>query len=338
MLNAEAPSPKVRMQQMVAGYWISQAIYAAATFGIADLVKDGPRSAADLAKATGTNTEFLYRLLRALASVGVFAEDAQGKFMLTPMAEFLRSDSPSAIRPYALMAGDEQYRVWGNLVEGVRTGENMFEKTIGLPIFDYLTQHPEKGKIFDGAMTGIHGEETQQVLDAYDFSKIRVLADVGGGNGLNLIAILKKYPLMRGILFDLPQVIERARPNFVAAGLGDRCQLVAGNFFESVPKGADACLMRHIIHDWDDAKSIQILKNCHAALPQDGKLLLVESVIPAGNEPCFAKFLDLAMMLIPGGKERTEIEYRQLYEASGFSLELVVATASEINVVEGRKR
>lgn len=330
--------PQVRMSQMLSGYWISQALYTAAHFGIADLLKEGPRTAEELAEATKTKGDFLYRLLRALASIGVFAEDASGKFQLTPMAELLRSDSPSAVRSLALMMGEEHYQVWGRLTEAVQTGENMFEKSLGMPVFEYLGKNPDKGKIFDAAMTGIHGQETQAVLDAYDFSKIRVLADVGGGNGSNLIAILKKYPKLRGILFDLPQVIERSRQNFVAAGVADRCQLIAGSFFESVPAGADAVLMRHIIHDWDDAKSLTILKNCHAAIPEDGKLLLVESVIPPGNDFCFAKFLDLTMLLIPGGKERTENEYRELYEAAGFSLDLVVGTASEINVVEGSKR
>ncbi len=187
-------------------------------------------------------------------------------------------------------------------------------------------------------MTGIHGRETGAILDAYDFSGIDVIADIGGGNGSKITAILQKYPDMRGILFDLPHVVERARPNIEAAGLGERCQLVIGDFFESVPSGADAYVMRHIIHDWDDDKTLTILKNCHAVMSRRNKLLLVESLIPPGNDPFMGKFLDLTMMLIPGGKERTEDEYRQLYDQAGFDLLRIVPTNTEVGVIEGVRR
>lgn len=332
------PSLSQRLMQMVSGYWISQAVYAAAHYGIADLLKAGPRTATDLAAATGTDTKSLYRLLRALASVQIFSEDSQGRFSLTPLAEQLRSDVPESQRSLALMMGDEHFRVWGHLVDAVKTGETTFEKVYGMPVFEFLGKHPEKGKVFDEAMTGIHGVETAAVLDAYDFSGIHVLADVGGGNGSNLIAILQKHPRMRGILFDLPQVIERAKPNILAAGLEDRCQLIAGSFFEKIPDGADACLMRHIIHDWDDQECRTILQNCHAALPANGRVLLVESVIPPGNDFYFPKFLDLTMMLIPGGQERTEEEYRGMYEAVGLRLSRIVPTKSDVQVIEGIKK
>lgn len=330
--------PHAQLGQMITGYWISQAIYAAAKFGIADLLDEGAKSVEELAVATSTKPELLYRLLRALASVGVFAEHSQRQFSLTPLAEPLRSGVPGSQRSLALMMGDDQYRAWGNLADTVKTGDNAYEKIFGKPIFDHLAEQPEKARIFDDAMTGIHGRETHSILDAYEFTGINVIADIGGGNGSKITAILQKYPDMRGILFDLPHVIDRARPNIDAAGLLDRCQLMGGDFFQSVPSGADAYVMRHIIHDWNDAKSLTILKNCHAVMPAGKKLLLVESVIPPGNDPFLGKFLDLTMMLIPGGKERTKDEYRALYDQAGFDLARIVPTDSEVSVIEGISR
>ena len=330
--------PPAQLGQMITGYWVSQAIYAAAKFGIADLLKEGPKSVDDLATATGTKTESLYRLLRALASVGVFAEVDNKRITLTPLAELLRSDSQGSQRSLALMMGDDPYQAWGNLADSIQTGENAYQKVIGKPIFDHLAENPEKARIFDEAMTCIHGRESTAFLDAYDFAGIEVVADIGGGNGTQITAILQKHPEMKGILFDLSHVVERARSTLEAAGLGDRCQLATGDFFQSVPSGADAYVMRHIIHDWDDEQSLTILKNCHAAMSSGNKLLLVESVIPPGNDPFMGKFLDLTMMLIPGGKERTEEEYRELYDKAGFDLRRIVPTSAEVSVIEGVRR
>jgi SAM-dependent methyltransferase len=320
---------------MITAYWTSQAIYAAARLSIPDLLKDGPRTVADLAQAASAHPASLYRLLRALASIGIFAETTPRTFQLTPLAEVLRSDVPGTQRPLALMLGDEQYQAWGHLVDSVRTGETAFDTIYGKPVFDYLADHPEQAAVFDAAMTAIHGRETAAMLEAYDFGDIGLLADIGGGNGSKITAILQRYPSLRGLLFDLPHVVERARPHIVEARLGDRCQLVGGNFFESVPAGADAYLMRHIIHDWNDGQSLTILRNCHAAMRPGGRLLVIESVIPPGNEPCGAKFLDLTMLVIPGGKERTADEYRTLYESSGFRLTRIVPTSAEVSVIEG---
>jgi hypothetical protein len=332
------PAAAGRLTSLISGYWVSQAVYAAAKFGLADLLKGGPRSATDLAAVSGAKPDRLFRLLRALASVGVFAETTPGVFQLTPTADLLRSDVEGSQRALALMMGEEHYEVWGRLVEVLRTDENAFEKQFGLPVFDYLAKNPEKGKIFDAAMVGIHGRETAAVLEAYDFSDLGRLVDVGGGNGSKLTGILQRYPSLRGTLYDLPHVVERARPLLQAAGVADRCELVGGNFFANVPGGGDAYLMRHIIHDWNDEQSLTILRNIHRAMPDDGRLLLVESVIPPGNGPFAAKLLDLTMMLIPGGKERTEAEYRELYAAAGFMLVRIVPTSTEISVIEGRKR
>lgn len=331
------PMSAGKMTRMISGYWVSQAIYAAAKLGIADLLKDGPRPVDELAAATKTKGDFLFRVMRALASVEIFAETTPRVFALTPLAQLLQSDVPGSQRSLALMMGEEHYLVWGQLVEILHSGENAFEKLHGAPIFEFLARHPDKGRIFDEAMTGIHGRETAAVLEAYDFSGIRVLADIGGGNGSKLTAILQRYPSLQGMLFDLPHVVDRAAAHLRAAGVADRCRLVGGNFFESVPAGADAYLMRHIIHDWNDEQSLTILRHCHRVMQSGHKLLLVESVIPPGNGPFHTKFLDLTMMLIPGGKERTEEEYRRLYEQAGFKLSRIMPTASEISVIEGVK-
>jgi hypothetical protein len=322
------------MTRMLTGYWISQALHVAAHLGVADLLKDGPRTIPDLARATGTHARSLYRLLRALASEGVFAEDAQGRFVLTPLAGCLRSDVPNSQRSMAIMNGEEHYRCWGELLYSVQTGQTAFEKLFGQPIFQHLAAHPRQARIFDEGMVGVHGAETKAMLDAYDFSKFGTLVDVGGGNGSLLSTTLQRNPSLRGVVYDRPDVIERAEANVKSAGLENRCTLTGGNFFESVPPGGDAYLMRHIIHDWNDEQCRTILRNCRMVIPPSGKLLLIESVIPPGNEPCFAKFLDLTMLVIPGGMERTESEYRELLASAGFRLERIVSTASVVHVIE----
>ncbi len=330
------PTAQQQLSQMITGYWISQAIYVAAKLNLADRLADGPRSADDLARETGMHAPSLYRLLRALASVGVFDEGAERCFALTPLSENLRSDQPGSQHAMAIMMGEEHYNCWGNLLESIRTGEPAFERLYGQPIFDYLSDHPEQARTFDAAMTGIHGPETQAVADAYDLSNIGTLADIGGGNGSTLIGLLRQNPALRGLLFDLPGVVDRARGNLKATGLDDRCQFVGGSFFESVPGGADAYMLRHIIHDWNDDQSLAILKTIRRAMPENAKLLVVESVIPSGNTPSFGKILDLTMLLIPGGLERTEDEYRRLFESAGFRLSRIVPTAADVSVIEGR--
>lgn len=331
-------SPHAQLDRMITGYWLSQAIYAAAKFGIADLLSSGPRSIDDLAQKTATNADALYRLLRALASAGIFAEGPPRSFALTPLAEPLQSNTPGSKRALALMSGDEQFAAWTEVVYSIQTGNKAFDKVFGQPIFDYLGENLEKAKIFDAAMVGIHGRESNAVQNAYDFSGINTLVDIGGGNGSQLIELLTANPHMRGILLDLPHVIERARGSIAVAGLTDRCDVVAGSFFESVPSGADAYFMRHIIHDWEDEKSLTILRNCHRVMPAQARLLIVESVIPPGNEPFAGKFLDLVMLLIPGGKERTAEEYRTLFADAGFELSRIVPTETEVSVIEAVKR
>jgi hypothetical protein len=229
-----------QLARLLSGYWYTQTIYVAAKLGIAELLTAGPRPVEDLAQATGTNCRALYRLLRALASIGIFAEE-QGNVALTPLAECLRDGSTKAM---AIMRGEFQYQAWGELLHSVQSGQAGFEKVYGKPIFDFLSENPETGKLFDQAMTGVHGRETEAMLEAYDFTGIGTLVDIGGGNGSVIIAMLRRYPGMQGILFDLPKVAERARASIKDAGLEDRCRVVAGSIFDSVPTGADVYLMR----------------------------------------------------------------------------------------------
>lgn len=327
-----------QLDRMITGYWSTQAIFAAASLGIADLLADGPKTAAQLAGATESDEGALYRLLRALASLGIFAENEQHEFSLTPMAEYLQSDIPGSKRALAMMSGDEHFQAWGDILYSIRTGQTSFDHVYGKPFFDYLPDHPAKAEVFDKAMTGIHGRESDVILEAYDFSGFQSLMDVGGGNGSTFIRMLTEFPEMRGTLFDLPHVVERSRANIEQAGMSDRCQLTGGDFFESIPSGADAYFLRHIIHDWDDEKSRTILRNCHIAMSAESTLLIVDSVIPPGNEPFGAKLLDLVMLLIPGGKERTADEFRTLFEESGFELTRIIPTNSELSILECTKR
>ncbi len=333
----QPPTPQEQIARMLTGYWVTQALYVAAKLRVPDRLAPGPRTAEELAAASDAQPRPLYRLLRALASLGVFTEDEQHRFALTPLGNCLRSDVPGSQWAMAISDGEEHYRAYGELLHSVRTGQPGFNKLHGMGIFDYLSQHPEQARIFDETMVGVHGRETAAMLEAYAFAGIRVLADIGGGNGSTLIGILRHYPALRGILFDLPGVAERAHVNVAAAGLADRCDVQGGSFFESVPAGADAYMMRHIIHDWDEERCLRILRNVHHALPADGRLLVVESVLPPGNEPSFGKLLDLTMLVIPGGEERTREEYEALFRAAGFCITRVVPTRAEVCVIEGKK-
>ncbi len=333
----ESNEPHDQVIQMIAGYWSTQAVYVAAKLRIADQLAESPKSAAQLAAATNTHERALYRVLRALASTGVFREREDGCFELTPQGECLRSDVEGSQWALAVMSGEEQYRAFGDLLHSVRTGEIAFDHCIGEPIFEFLSKNEEQAAVFDRAMTSVHGRETDPMIEAYDFSRFETIVDVGGGNGTVIAAVLKSAPQTRGILYDLPHVIERSSENLVALGVDDRCELHAGSFFDAVPAGGDAYVMRHIIHDWDDDKACTILRNCHSAMQPDGTLLVFDSVIDPGNEPDPAKFLDLAMLVIPGGLERTENEFRALFASAGFELTRILPTPVGLSLIEGRK-
>jgi SAM-dependent methyltransferase len=334
---SKAHSQRQVLNQIFGGAWITQGIYVAAELGIADLLAQGPRSAEELADETNTHSEALHRVLRALASVGIFAQDSQRRFSLTPLAGLLRSNVDESQRSFAIMMGAEFYETWGKLLHSVRTGKQGFYERFGKSFFHYMTENPQRHGIYDTAMAGVHGAETEPMLDAYDLSRFRSVVDVGGGNGLLLTAILKRYPAIQGVLFDLPAVAERARAVVTDSGLSCRCHVIGGDFFSSVPGGADVYLMRHVIHDWEDNEAVAILRNCREAMKADGKVLVAETLIPPENEPCFAKWLDI-MMLLVGGRERTEEEYCRLFSEAGLRVDRVVSTVSEVSIIEGGRQ
>ena len=330
--------PQMAMLQMTSGYWISQSIYAAAKLGIADLLKDGAKTCDELANSTGTNSRSLYRVMRALAQVGVFAEKEEGTFSITPLSACLQSDHPKSMRALAILFGEEQYKAWGDILYSVQTGESSFEHLFGMPVFDYYAQNPESGKTFNQAMTSGSDAEKAAVVETYDFSNIHKLVDIGGGQGSFISAILKANPDLQGVLFDLESVVKAAPDVISAEGVSDRCEIAGGSFYDSVPSGADAYILKHVLHDWDDETSLTILKNCHQAMAENGKLLVVEQVVPPGNEPALAKFMDVNMMMLhPGGCERTEAEYQALFEAAGFKLTKTTPTKAMVSVIEAVK-
>jgi hypothetical protein len=314
---------------------LSRAVCTIAEIGLADHIQSGqPQPVAHLAGATKTHEPSLYRTLRFLASHGIFKETGDRHFDHTPLSAVLRTDAPGSYRAGAQMF-HHIFAAWDGLDHSIHTGEPGFNKVYGAPIFDYISQHPELGPIFDAGMTSLGWYATPAMLDACDFSGISVLADIGGGNGSLISAILKRYPDMRGILFDLGHVVERAKVNLKAAGLDGRCSVIEGSFFESVPAGADAYLFRHIIHDWTDEQCTGILGHCRKVIPANGRLLIADCVVPPGNEPSMSKELDMTMLSYPGGQERTEAQFKSLLKASGFELKSITPTTAMISVVEG---
>jgi hypothetical protein len=321
--------------QMIMGFRITQMIYVAARLRIADLLNDGPQTADTLAQATGTHAPSLYRLLRALAGQGIFAEDEHGRFALTPLAEPLRTGVPGSQRPAALVFGEPvRWGLWGNLLYSVTTGEPAFQHMHGTTMWEYQAAHPELNTNFNDFMTANTTYQAASVVAAYDFSPINTLVDVGGGHGMLIAAILQANPGMRGILCDAPHVVSGARPTLEAAGLVDRCELEECDFFSSVPKGGDAYILKFIIHDWDDEHALAILRTVRKAMPDDGRLLLVENVIPPGNSPHPGKLGDLQMLLALGGRERTEAEYGALFGKAGFRLTRTVPTQGQLSIIE----
>ena len=320
---------------MIFGFMTAQAISVAAKLGVADLLGKGAKGVDELAQATGVKARPLYRILRALAGAGIFSEDSVGRFRLTPLAEPLRSDAPDSLRAFAIFLGaDWHWRVWSELSYSAQAGQPGFEHIYGKAYFDYLAENPGPAKVFNEAMTSFSAAGSGAVIDAYDFTGIKKLVDVGGGHGLLLASILEKYPRMTGVLFDAPSVVEGAKHVIETHRVARRCKTVGGDFFESVPARADACIMKHIIHDWEDERALIILKNCHRAITRNGKLLVVEIVIPEGNTPSLGKLLDLEMLLFLHSYERTEAEYRALFERAGFKLTKIVATALPHSVIE----
>jgi hypothetical protein len=337
--RVQGPQPTEQLMQLATGYIVSSALYTVTKLGIPDLLKNGAKSAQELAGACRGNEDAIYRVLRALATVGVVTESSPRSFELTAMGEYLRSDRDDSFRDMVLWMADRfHFQTYPEMLHSVKTGETVVEKIFGESCFEHLEKDKETGEVFNAAMTMFSKMLTPAVLEAYDFSwlKGKNLVDIGGGHGHLLTAILKRHPEVHGVIFDLDHVVAGATKNIGEQGLAGRCQACGGSFFENVP-AADGHIMKHIIHDWSDEKALTILKNCHRAGRSSAKVILVEAVLTPGNEPSFAKWLDLEMLLLPGGRERTEEEFARLFEKAGFKLARVVRTKSPVCVLEAER-
>lgn len=328
------PPATAEMLSMIQGFWVSRAICVVAELGIPDLLKDGSRTSEELALAIGAHASSLHRLMRALASVGLFTEGDRQRFELTPLGDTLASDVPGSLHPLAAeVLGRSHYDAWGQLLYSVKTGTTAFDHVFGMSRWKYNAEHPKEAKAFDAAMASFNSIIADSVVASYDFSSCGTVVDVGGGNGSLLAAILKAYPRLCGVLADLPHVLHGAQRRLATQGVAERCEVVAADFFTSVPRG-DTHLLKWIIHDWDDQQAEAILKNCRAAMKTGGRLLLVESIVEPLNGTSLAKFMDLAMLVMTGGRERTEPEYRDLLSRAGLKIKKVISTGAELSVIE----
>ncbi len=332
MKQNELPPP-AQLMNFILGRWISKPIFVAAELRIADLLANGPKSIEELANASQSHAPFLYRMMRALASVGVFSEREDKQFELTPMAEFLKTGS---LRSMALMFNsDWSDKAWGCFLDSVKTGDTAFNKAHGMSVSEWLEINPNAAEVFNEANAIKAAGSHRAIIDVYDFSDIKKLTDVGGGLGVLMVEILLANSSMNGIVADIPSVIQETRKMIHARGIEDRCQAIEIDFFKNIPSGSDAYLLSNILHDWPDEQCRTILKNCQQAMKSGSKLLVVEMVVPPGNAPSVAKLLDLEMMVITGGRERTEFEYKNLFESSGFKLSRIIPTRENVCLLEG---
>jgi predicted protein tyrosine phosphatase len=322
--------------RLINGYQVSQAIHVAAVLGIADHLREAPRSSDELAALTDTHPQSLYRLLRALAAVGVFHEDGERRFSLTKMGQSLRSDTADSIAGWASLIGRPYYwQTWGHFLHSVRTGDNAFRDLHGSDVWAYRSDHPEESAIFDRAMTALSRGTGAAVIAAYDFGPFDCIVDVGGGQGQLLADLLAARRSARGILLDLPHVVSRAEALLRGKGVAERCQIVGGSFFENVPAGGDLYMLKAILHDWKDEEAIRILRVCRRATKPEGRLLVIERVLGPPNEAADGKFSDLNMLVAPGGQERTREEFASLLAAAGFTLTRVIPTGTRHSLIEG---
>jgi hypothetical protein len=335
--RTEQETPAAVLGRMIGGGVLTQLVYVAVKLGVPELLREGPRPADALAAATGAEPRTLYRLLRALASLGVLIEDDRRRFALAPAGELLRDGVPGSLRGSALFHGEPWcWQAFGGLLGGVQSGTTPFLHVHGAGFFDYLARHADAAEAFHEHMLALTGQDAAALTAAYDFGGLGRVVDVGGGHGALLAAILHAHPGTRGVLFDRPSVVEGAREFLGMEGVADRCELVGGSFFDSVPVGADAYLLKDVLHDWEDEPAIAILRACRSAMGSVARLLVMERVIPPGTAPAAGTLTDVVMLVLTGGRERTEVEYRALLEAGGFALGRIVPTGSSLSVLEAR--
>ena len=328
----------VSMMGLLTGGWVAQAVGVAAHLKIADHLASGPRSADDLAAAVGAHPPTLRRLLRALSDVGVVQEREDGLFSGTPLGDLLRSDVPS-LRGYALLTGSAFHReAWSALGHSVRTGEPAFAHVHGRELFDHLRDNPSDGEILNEAMIALSGEFIAPAVAACDFTPGDTVVDVGGGHGVVLARVLAENPRTRGVLYDLPGVVGNAAGGPLRTAVAeDRCRMVAGDFFASVPSGCDTYVLSHIVHDWDDDRAVQILTNCRTAMRPDSRILLAEGLLHEGPAPSRMKWLDLEMLVMTcGGLQRTQSQYEDLFHRAGLRPTGTPAQSPVFSVLEAR--
>jgi hypothetical protein len=329
-----SPPVQAQVSQLMWGFIPTQALHVAAKLAVFDLLRDGPKTSRDLADASACQERPLLRVLRFLTAVGVLTEDEQGRFSSTAQGELLRSDHPHSVRALALMYGEPFFwSSWGHLHEAVKSGQPAFEGKHGEPLFDYLVRHPSEAAVFNAAMVSVSNLDVPAILEAYDFSGFGKIVDVGGGHGMMLRTILERCPRSRGILCDLPPVVAGAaaiRDSDVAA----RCEIIGADFFESVPAGGNAYLLKRILHDWHDDQAVRILQNCRRAMAAGAKVLVMDALVKRSNEPDPAKWMDLNMLALLPGRERTAAEFEELYARAGLTLTRIVP-AARVSIVEG---
>ena len=325
-------TPSQDLLRMGFGFAVAQALHVAAELGIADLLHDGPRSTEELASATGTDPGALYRVLRFLSGEGVFREDSVGRFAQTELSDGLRVDAPDSPRDFIRMINSEAYIAWGQLLHSVRTGKTAFEHVFGAPRFDWLANHPDQAALFQRAMIALSQGANAEAAEAYDFTGCKRVVDVGGGHGQLLSAIVTRNPHLSGVLYDLAAGIAAAKTG--VGGPLPRCDLIAGDFFEGVPEGADVYIVKKVIHDWDDERAAQIFANCRRAMAPGGRVLVAETIVPSGNEPHPTKRMDLNMLVVTGGMERTEAQYERLFAHAGLRLVRVIPTRGTLSILE----
>ncbi len=326
-------SPRQKLFGMISGYKSTQALYVAAKLGIADHLTRGPMRSDELAKEVGANPKALLRLMGHLAALGIFTQDESRKFRLTPIGELLRNDDPESMRYNAIFAGEENYKATGDLLHNVRTGETAFNHLYGKGHFEWMADHPDASSTFNKAMAQSL-RRLENPLESYDYSGKHLIVDVGGGRGDLITSIIRANPGLKGILFDLPQGTEEAQSQLKTKGVADRCQIVRGSFFNSVPEGGDVYVLSRILHDWPDDKAATILANCRKAIKEDGTLLIRDNVITDRDE--MGSQLDLTMMIMTGGEERTESEWRNLLHSTGFALTKIFRKEGQLDLIEAK--
>jgi len=328
--------PGRQLQALLDGYRSTVLLYVAARLGLSDLLADGPMSSTELACRLGAHAPSLHRILRGLVALGVCSEHADGRFGITPLGALLRADAPDSLRGAAILNGEEYLGAWGSLLESAMTGQTAFNHAFGMSQWGHREQHPELNECFNAGLTEETAHVAGAIVAAYDFSPFRTIADIGGGHGSLLAAILTAHPSGGGILFDQPHVVAEARCYLDEAGVAARCRVAGGDLFRRVPDGADIHVLKSVIHDWGDEQSLAVLRNCHRALKERGTILLVERVMPprAADDPDTV-LLDVHMLAVTGGRERTEGEYGGLFAAAGFALTRVIPTRCRFSLIEG---